>query len=203
PAALTGARDTDHLEVALALRERGVEVVLVTQDTGLRARALTYGLSVIELSEKHQLPPEETPDEADRRRRRELEGILEPPRLRLTVEKRQPSSYDGWILSIECTSEGGQAAEVRVAWNTDSREVSDRLDGSVGGLLNRSADGRFTQRVPGIIPPGGKVMLAEMIPRPTTIDYVIWAATSLGVSGQLRWRPDYSDFEDIRAVAPP
>ncbi len=65
----TGARDTDHLETAFQLQERGLPITVVTQDMGLRARALASGISVVSLSRASELPPEPTPSERKQQRR--------------------------------------------------------------------------------------------------------------------------------------
>ena len=54
--AVVGARDTDHLETALALRERGVEATVVTLDLGMLVRAKLLGLPAHRLDDRWALP---------------------------------------------------------------------------------------------------------------------------------------------------
>ena len=54
----TTGHDTDHLETALDLRDRGIPVTMVTQDLALQARAAIAGVPVLRLTEKSLLPPE-------------------------------------------------------------------------------------------------------------------------------------------------
>jgi hypothetical protein len=54
--ALVGARDTDHLETALALRERGVAVELISFDLGMLGRAKLLGVPTHRLNDRWALP---------------------------------------------------------------------------------------------------------------------------------------------------
>jgi hypothetical protein len=56
--------DSDHLETARGLRSRGVDVRIVTADTGVQLRARIEGFHWTEPAEKWKLPPE--PTEAER-----------------------------------------------------------------------------------------------------------------------------------------
>jgi hypothetical protein len=56
-----GARDTDHLQTAEALHERGVGVHIVTRDLGMSARAWLMGIPVHRLSDRWTLPPSTGP----------------------------------------------------------------------------------------------------------------------------------------------
>ncbi len=78
PAVMNGARDTDHLEAAIDMRERGLPVHLVTQDLGLAARAMTLGIAVFRLPDEWLEEPEPTPHERDMEHRiRGLEQQIE------------------------------------------------------------------------------------------------------------------------------
>ncbi len=78
PAVMNGARDTDHLEAAIDMRERGLPIRLVTQDLGLAARAMTLGIEVFTLPDEWLEDPEPTPHERDLERRiRGLEQQIE------------------------------------------------------------------------------------------------------------------------------
>jgi hypothetical protein len=63
PPTAVGARDTDHLETAFALRELGVPLTIVTLDLGLQARAITSGVAAHLVSERWLLPPEKAPED--------------------------------------------------------------------------------------------------------------------------------------------
>jgi len=56
--------DSDHLETARGLRPRGIDVRIVTADTGLQLRARIEGFHWTEPAENWKLPPE--PTEAER-----------------------------------------------------------------------------------------------------------------------------------------
>ncbi len=64
PALQQGAPDSLHLEAAYALLDRQVPVKLITGDSGQRLRALAHQVEVFDLSEKWQLPTEESEERA-------------------------------------------------------------------------------------------------------------------------------------------
>jgi predicted ribonuclease YlaK len=65
PLAADVSPDSQHLEAALALKDRGVRVTVVTNDTLLRVRALSEGLQVFDTPEsfvdEKLFPAEENP----------------------------------------------------------------------------------------------------------------------------------------------
>lgn len=74
PVAPAGMRDRDHLESAIELRERGLPIHVVTQDSSLAARALMRGIGTLSLPVGSMRPPAPTPEERDLKRRvRDLE----------------------------------------------------------------------------------------------------------------------------------
>jgi len=64
PAGRQSGYDSDHLDTAQGLRLRGIDVRVVTADTGVQLRARIEGFQWTEPDEKWKLPPE--PTEAER-----------------------------------------------------------------------------------------------------------------------------------------
>jgi hypothetical protein len=86
PVTMAGRYDTDHLDAAFALRERGVHVVMITADTGLSARAKTGGITVFRPDEeKWRLKPELSPRERELDFRLKRADLQRPPRLHLSA----------------------------------------------------------------------------------------------------------------------
>lgn len=193
-----GLRDTDHLEAALSLRERGVPLAVLTQDTGLAARAILQAFVTHELSTDSLQPPEPTEAEERERRRREIEGIEAPPIVHMEVERRQPTE-DGLPVYLVCSPSGGEAREVSVAWNADfagqAGGVQNRLDGQQGPLF-REGDGRFHQQLSRLLSPGTREMIAEIVGRPEDVSYEVRAAKSLPHQGKLVWMANDASLEE-------
>jgi len=182
-AAMAGLRDTDHLESAFALRERGVPVVVVTGDTGLIARAKSTGLETLRPADKLQLKPEPGPRERELELRLKRAELQKPPALRLaagfTAVANRPA-LDIWLINAP---DGGEAKDVTVWWKQTGAmdlNIYNRVPGATFGQLSLSADGRYRQTVPGVLPPESREQIAQLTfgTPPTAVEYEIWAAGS-------------------------
>src|SRR5487761_45125 len=94
---VTGMRDEDHLQTARTLRIRGVPIVVVTADVGVRARARLAGFDVLEPSDQWVLKKELTPSEREVHARLASAGISLPPNVRLTFEP--PVGHQGSVAN--------------------------------------------------------------------------------------------------------
>lgn len=94
---VTGMRDEDHLQTARTLRIRGVPIVVVTADVGVRARARLAGFDVLEPSDQWVLKKELTPSEREVQARLASAGISLPPNVRLTFEP--PVGHQGSVAN--------------------------------------------------------------------------------------------------------
>jgi hypothetical protein len=183
PAELSGARDTDHLEAAFALRERGVPVTIVTADTGLEARAKASGVAVHKLAERWQLPPEPTAKDkllSEMMKRAQLEAS---PKLRLKAEIVR----ELLMLSIENEPSAGEARDVIVLFDFEGAETSWIMDGSGNGYVLREHPW-YRVHLRAALPPGSADPVAQVnydrIP-PPTVAYEIRASREPPMRGRL------------------
>jgi hypothetical protein len=187
PAAMTGSRDTDHLEAAFALLERGVPIKIVTADTGLEARAKAVGMPVRKLQDKWQLAPEPTPKEKEtalRLRRAQLED----PAV-LTIHLTPEPGGQAHALSIANDPSAGEAKEVVVFFRPHGGQDTMVWDRTGNGHLPQDAHNGYRAELPGALPPGSSDRLAliyyQQQQAPTAVDYEIRASGEPPIKGRL------------------
>jgi hypothetical protein len=206
PAAMAGLRDTDHLESAFALQERGVPVVMVTGDTGLIARAKSSGLATLRPADRWQLKPEPGPRERELELRLKRAELQKPPELRLEAALTTVANNPALDIWLANAPEGGEAKEVTVWWKQTGATnlyTYDRVAGATFGQVSIAADGRYRQTVPGVLPPESREQIAQMtfVAPPTAIEYEIWAAGSERRLGALQLVGDEYRDRDLGASA--
>jgi PIN domain len=159
--ATSGLRDTDHLEAALELVERGVPLVVITQDMGMRARALGQGLVVHRMSDRYKLPDEPTLAEETEKLRRAAEGIAAPPALSLTTDRAVTGTV---LLYVACAPDRGEAKSTTVLWYPNGGFQVDVRDARAehAGQLVQGPDGWIRQQLTAHLAPGTSDLIAEM-----------------------------------------
>jgi len=191
PVTMGGRYDSDHLDAAFALQERGVPVVLITADTGLTARAKTGGITTFRPNEQWRLKPELSPRERELELRLKRAELQRSPDLRLTARLIVVANTRAADIWLENGSEAGEARDVLVMWKTiggGNLAYWNRLGGATSGNVYTASDGRFHQQVPSTLPPESEYQIAQVTfdEQPVGIDYEIWAAGSPRKLGRLR-----------------
>jgi len=204
PAAMAGLRDTDHLESAFALRERGVPVVVITGDTGLIARAKSSGLETLRPADKWQLKPEPGPRERELELRLRRAELQKPPNLRLDAVFTTVANVRALDVWVTNAPDGGEAKDVTIWWKQAGGTniyAYNRVGGATFGGVSMAADSRYRQAVPGVLPPESREQIAQLTfdSPPTTLEYEIWAAGSERHLGVLKLVGD--EYRD-RDMAP-
>ena len=184
PASASGARDTDHLEAAFALLERGVPVAIVTADTGLEARARVAGVAVRKLQDRWQLPPEPTPKEKETALRLKRAQLEESPVLTLTADFVPGEAI---ALSIHNDPAGGEARDVVIFFRARGVPGADVWDRTGNGHLVFDEQNGYRAPLPGTLPPGSTDRVALMMRRviPDSIEYEIRASHEVPRLGRL------------------
>jgi hypothetical protein len=184
PAERSGSRDTDHLESAFALRERGVPVEMVTADTGLEARAKASGVPVRTLAERWQLQPEPTV------RDKQLAALLRQAQIEASPLLKLRARVVRGLLKIvlENDASGGEAREVIVLFNLVGGSARQVYDGSGNGYIPY-VDTSYRATLRGTLPPGTEdpVAQATFESPPTSITYEIRASKEHPKRGRLLW----------------
>jgi len=183
----SGMRDTDHIEAAADLRDRGVPVNLITADVGARSRAAVNGIPVRALADRWKLADEPSPREKEAEARMRAAGLSAPPILRLSTQERPAAA----LLSVENGEAGGEARGVVVVWRVlggNDIYVSNRLEGQIGGrLFSNDVNGNIRQQLTSVLSPGTQELLAEIgfSQSPERIDYEIRAEGNLPTRAEL------------------
>jgi hypothetical protein len=183
PSAMTGFRDTDHLEAAFELRERGVPVTVITGDSGLIARAKSSGIETLRPSDRWQLKPEPGPRERELELRLKRAELQKPPDLALEPVFTLVANHRALDIWLTNGPEAGEAKEVTVWWRQTGATnlyVYNRVGGATFGQVGVAAGGRYRQPFPGVLPPGSRDQIAQLTfdSPPSLVEYEIWAAGS-------------------------
>src|SRR2546425_869001 len=100
-----GLRDTDHIEAALALNDRGVPVHLITADIGLMARARTAGVPTFHPRDQWALTAEPSPRDRETEARLRLAQLQAPPAFVLQVDLNERIG----TVTLQVANSGGAA----------------------------------------------------------------------------------------------
>jgi hypothetical protein len=192
PTTMAGRFDTDHLEAAFELRDRGVPIVLITGDIGLTARAKTAGIATFRPDDdKWRLRPELSPREKELELRLKRAELQRPPSLQISARRTTVANVGALDIWVQNDVDAGEARTVLVMWRINGGadvQAWNRVGGATFGELYRGVDGRFHQDVPATIPPGADYQLAQVTFKapPVSIEYEIWAAGSQRMTGTAR-----------------
>lgn len=147
PTTMAGRFDTDHLEAAFELRDRGLPIVLITGDIGLTARAKTGGIATFRPNDdKWRLKPELSPQEKELELRLKRAELQRPPSLRIIARRTTVANVGALDIWVENDVEAGEARSVLVMWRINGgTDVQgwNRVGGATFGELYRAADRRF------------------------------------------------------------
>jgi hypothetical protein len=208
PGSMAGLRDTDHIEAAFALREKGVPVVIVTGDTGLIARARSNGLEIATpADDPWRLKPEMSPRERELELRLRRAELQIPPALSLVAKYGTMSAE----VSVVNAKDAGAAREILIMWvyegGQDVRALDQVNPPVVGGMVVPVRPGRFSfqQSLPFVMPPETRYVIASLTyaAAPHAIEYEIWAAGATRQSGRLHLAGDrFVQDEEVAATLP-
>jgi hypothetical protein len=178
PTSMAGLRDTDHLDAALALRDRGVPIHMVTADIGLAGRSRAIGVLTFQPSDEWALKPEPSPRDRETELRLRLARLQAPAVFDLRAELGERIG-NVWL---DVLAEGGEARAMTVFWQPiggEHVEASSRTDKS-GRLWSFDEPNRFRQAVDGPAPPGGSLLLAQLgyTQPPEAIVWEVWSQGS-------------------------
>jgi len=195
PQTMMGLRDTDHLEAAFGLQERGVPIVVITGDTSLIARAKVAGIQAWRPPDELQLKPDPSPREKELELRLRRAELQKPPLLSLEATYTSVANNPAVDVWLTNAPEGGEAKDVTVMWKTDGAtnlDTYNRVGGATFGRVQVGADLRFHQSIPATLPPGSRYPIAQLIFQapPQSIVYEVWASGSHRRLGALRMVDD-------------
>jgi hypothetical protein len=168
PSGMGGLRDTDHIEAAMALGDRGVRVHIITADIGLTGRARAARLMTFQPSDESALAPEPSPRDRELELRLRRANLEAPPGFDVQILVNAPARIG--TLTLRIAESGGAARNAAISWKTRTYVPVDQI------VPIQQRGDRYHQTLPPYLPPGATLSLAGLACNDTVIvDWEMWA----------------------------